>query len=292
MLRSMTGFGSAQVAVGAHVLGVEIRTVNHKYCDVRVRLPRELATAENEISSRVRARLSRGRIEVGVEITSRADAALAPRLNHALARAHHEAARALAESLGAPMDLGVAALLALPGVLMPPAGVLDSPDWPDALQRAVDEALDAVDGMRRKEGESLAAELSRHVDDARRLVSEIDVEVRASHGSRHERLRARLEELAPDSGVDPVRVAQEVALLLERADVAEELARLASHFDQLDGLLVEPEPVGRKLDFLLQEMHRETNTIGSKSASARVSHLVVELKSVLERVREQVQNVE
>lgn len=292
MLRSMTGFGSAQAAVGAHVLGVEIRTVNHKYCDVRVRLPRELASAEAELSARVRARLSRGRVEVGVEVAFRADAAPAPRLNHALARAHHQAARELAASLGAPLDLGVAAILALPGVLMPPAGVLDCPDWPEALKRAVDDALEVVDGMRRKEGEALTAELSRHLAEARQIVADIDVEVRASHASRHDRLLARLDELAPSSGVDPLRVAQEVALLLERADVAEELARLASHFDQCASLLVEAEPVGRKLDFLLQEMHRETNTIGSKSASARVSHLVVELKSVLERVREQVQNVE
>lgn len=290
-MRSMTGFGRGEASNGTVTVVVELKTVNNRFRDVQIRLPREYNVLEQRIAGLLKDHVHRGRIEVAVRRSSLegqtrvvADLALVDQLR--------AAARAIAERLSQPpVDLPVASVMAMPGVLVTAEAEPDAlAEWV-LVEVAVEAAAGELAAMRTVEGEALAADLGRHLAETERLRAEIAA---ASEGL-VERLRARLSErvnrLLSDR-VDSARLAQEAALLADKADVAEELARLHSHVEQFQAALVADEPVGRRLDFLLQEMNREVNTIGSKAAEHPVSARVVELKTVLERLREQAANVE
>lgn len=293
MLRSMTGFGAGKARAEGVELSVELRTVNSKSLDLRVRLPRELGALEPKVHATVRERLSRGRVELAVELVELPGAIRAPRVDLAAARGYAAAYDALAASLGCSPDpeAKLALVWASPGVVEAPraasAEVLDA-----AVDAAVRAALEDLEGMRRREGALLAAELARLLEAFSGALAAIRTELPRTQDERASRMRARLAEITGATGVDAARVAQEIAILLERADVTEELARLDAHLVQLRAALGVAEPVGRRLEFLIQEVQRETNTLGAKCSSAVVSHLVVEAKAALERLREQVQNVE
>jgi uncharacterized protein (TIGR00255 family) len=291
MIRSMTGFGAGRGAAAGEELDVEVRSVNHKFCEVKVRLPREYAALEIEAAKLVKERLARGGVDVSIRRGAGAGA-LAPRVDVQLAEAYARAFAELQARLGLGTGATLADILSADGVVRLEERDVDLDAARSALRSALTAALDALVEMRAREGAALARDLSARLDTIQTLAARV-AEL-APHAVEHHRARLeeRIAELSRGIPLDPARLAQEVALLADRSDVAEELTRLASHVAQVRALLASDEPAGRKLDFLVQEMHREVNTTGSKSQSADIAAVVVALKAEVERMREQVQNVE
>jgi len=287
----MTGFGAGRASVGGEELDVEARSVNHKFCEVKARLPRELSSLEVEIVRAVKDRLARGGVEVSVR-RGGAAASFAPRVDAALAESYARAFAEIQARLGLPGHVMLADVIAADGVVRLEEREVDQDSAREALRRALGPALDALVAMRGREGEALARDLAGRLDGVDAAVSRIAELVPRTVEHHRSRLTERVAELARGVPVDPARLAQEVALFADRTDVTEEVTRLRSHVAQARALLTVAEPAGRKLDFLVQEMHREANTIGSKSQSADIAGLVVTLKAEIERMREQVQNVE
>ncbi len=291
MIRSMTGFGAGRAAEGDEEIDVEARSVNHKFCEVKARLPRELSALEIEVTRTVKDRLARG----GVDVTVRRAAtrsSLVPRVDVALAEEYARAFRELRGRIGLAGDVALADLIAAEGVVR----LDERPVDPDAVRRAVlgavEQALTALTGMREREGAALARDLESRLATIEAIVAQVAELAPTSIEHYRTRLQERVSEVARGFTLDPARLAQEVALFADRMDVSEELTRMGSHVAQVRALLAGREPAGRKMEFVVQEMHREANTIGSKSQSAAISAAVVGLKAEIERMREQVQNVE
>jgi len=295
VIRSMTGFGRSRFEIEGQPFDCELRSVNHRYLDVRVRLPRRLGHGEAELRARLQERVARGKVDLTVAQPE--TGAAAPRLEvDADAARQYAAAAEKLRSAGIGGDLDVATLLALPGVARLGEPALSSEESLRALLAAVDEATAALDAMREAEGAALERELHTRLRAVRELVQAVDERSHTVQAAVRERLARRIEKLQRETGfLDEGRLHQEVALAADRMDVTEELVRLRSHVEQFEAILASArpgEPVGRRLDFLLQELAREANTVGSKAGDAPIAHRVVELKTEIERIREQVQNVE
>ena len=296
MIRSMTGFGRSSFEVDHVAFSVEVRTVNHRHLDLSVRLPRALSDRELGIKKSLQKRFGRGKIEVSVNFQSGSSLGAQLEVDLDLAEQYVAAAEALRRAEGVGGDLDVVALLALPGVSRLAERGLEAEDLDAKLSSALDEAAAAAQAMRVAEGEVLARELRDRLDTSAALVAELDSRSSVVQDAVRERLRRRTDQLRQEIGsVDEARLHQEIVIAADRLDVTEELARLRSHIEQFASALASSasgDPVGRRLDFLLQEMGREANTLGSKAGDAPIAHRVVDLKTELERIREQVQNVE
>jgi uncharacterized protein (TIGR00255 family) len=290
---SMTGFGRGELQVGGRTFRVEARSVNNRFLDLKVRLPWIDGELESRTIALVRRAVTRGRVEISVleERGARPDASL--HLDEALARSVGAALQRLAGLLGADLATAARLLPPLKELVGTDSGPIATDDvWP-ALERGLQEALGALTAMRRREGEALAADVAGHLQRLREAVARIRTLAAGEPERARRRLQDRLSRLLGDSTpVDAARLAEEVALIADRADVSEELARLESHFEQLQGMLEAQGEVGRRFEFMLQELHRELNTIASKTDSAETAHLVVDAKASVERMREQAQNVE
>ena len=291
----MTGFGRAQLEAGGVGLAVELRSVNHRHLDLSVRLPRALAGLEPELRRALAARFARGKLDLVISAaTGSVRAEL--ELDRALADRYLEFARAFAAERGVDGALRMGELLALPGIARVQEPVLDEAALRAALLVALEAAAEAADAMRRAEGAALERELRARLARVTELAAEVPGLSGELAAAARERLRKRAEQLRADTGlVDESRLAQELVSAADRMDVTEEVVRLRSHVAQFENALVTAAPgtgVGRRLEFLLQEMLREANTIGSKAADAPLAHRVVDLKSELERIREQALNVE
>ena len=285
----MTGFGRADAPDG---LSAEVRGVNSRHLEVRARLPRELGALESEVRALAGRYFERGQIEISVRLPR--EGAFAPRLEIDLeaAKSYARAAKELAQGLSKPEELEVAALLALPGVSRMREPELEVESLAAAVLGTIERACAAALEMRTREGESLERELRGRLDAIEGLLKSVEARVELVRSGIRERLEKRLAALAPSLETDPARLEQEIVLQIDRMDVTEETVRLRSHLDQFRETLDAPGAVGRKLEFVLQEMGRETNTIGSKSADTELSRAVVALKTEQERLREQVLNVE
>ncbi len=291
MIRSMTGFGAGRGASGGEEIAIELRSVNQKFCEVKARLPRELAALEPGLVRQVKDRLARGGIDLSMRRIG-PGGAMAPRVDVALAEAYARVYAELRARLGLEEPLRLADIAAAEGVIRLDERETDLEAARAAAEKALGSALEALLAMREREGQALAADLEARLATVLSLVGQVEVLAPQAVEHHRARLAERVRELTQGLPLDPGRLAQEVALLADRSDVAEEITRLRSHVGQARQLLVGKEPSGRKLDFLVQEMHREVNTIGSKSQHAELSGLVVSLKVEVERMREQVQNVE
>lgn len=296
MVRSMTGYGVAEVDIQGGRWWVEVRSTNHRFLEVTVRLPAELGALEERVRAEVAGRLHRGRVAVVV----RDEGGDRPRnvaVDVELARRYAQALEELRQALGLQDSLTFAALLSLPQVVRVEEARPDVESSWQILHGALERALDALVGMREQEGARLAEDLRERVD---RLEGWVEVVQRRTEGMPQayaERLRGRvaalMRALQVEALPDEARLAMEVAALADRCDVREELVRLRSHLQQARILLESTDgAVGRKLEFLLQEMQREVNTVGSKAVDLEVTRAVLEMKSELEALREQVQNVE
>jgi uncharacterized protein (TIGR00255 family) len=292
MLRSMTGFGAGRATFGDEHLAVEIRSVNHKFCEVRARLPRELALLEAALVKAVKSRMARGVIEVTVHRGASGESDLVPNLDLRLAAEYARAFERLAADLGIHEPLPARAIFEAEGVVRLQERAPDLPAAEKALVGALHAALAQISTMREHEGQALQSDLEARLTTLQTLIDEIGQAAGPILIEQRDRLRARTAELMGGAQLDPARVAQEVALLAERTDIAEELTRMKSHVEQFRQLIAEEAPTGRRLDFLSQELHREATTVGNKAQSALIAQLVVALKAEAERIREQVQNVE
>jgi uncharacterized protein (TIGR00255 family) len=292
VIRSMTGFGAGRGESGGETVSVELRAVNAKFCEVKPRLPRELAALEVDTVKAIKGRVHRGVVDAYVRRESGGARGSTPRADLALAAAYAKTLRELKDSLGLSGDATVQDLAAMEGVITLGEAGADLEAAAAALQHALSAALDALDGMRRREGEALARDLSARLDAIEKGAEELSRLAPLQVNAVRDRLSSRIAELTRGVPLDPNRLAQEVALFADRTDVSEELTRLASHLAQARGLIRSEAPAGRKLEFLVQELNREINTIGSKSQHAGIAATVVDLKAELERIREQVQNVE
>ena len=292
----MTGFGRSSFEAGGTTFEVEVRSVNHRHLDVRARLPRLLSAYEPALRARVQGRFARGKVDLNVGNPSGAAPAARLEVDLEAAEQYLEAAERLRERRSLQGALDVATLLALPGVARFEEPRFPAEEVERALFEAADAALGAVEAMRIAEGQAIERDLLTRVDAVLGLVGGIEERAQSVRKTAVERLRKRTEQLRQETGLlDEARLHQEIVIAADRLDVTEELVRMRSHADQFRSIVASAaagRPVGRRLEFLLQEMGRESNTIGSKVSDAPVAHLVVELKTELERVREQVQNVE
>ncbi len=291
----MTGYGSGEATAvlgGVPVrLRAAARAVNHRFIDVRARLPTALGEHLPAVEALVRERVGRGRVELTILADGRVEAA--PRLDSAVAREAFAQLRALRDELAPDADVPLGLLASVPGLFVTPAPTPDA-SVRSALLQACAAACDALDAMRLREGQALATELEARLESIAARLGEVAGRCPHVVQAHRARLRERIERLLGERGVpvDEGRLEHEIALFAERTDVAEEVARLRSHCAQFLDLMRSESPMhGRKLDFLLQEMGREVNTLGAKTPEIEITRLVVEMKADLERMREQIQNV-
>jgi uncharacterized protein (TIGR00255 family) len=291
----MTGFGAGSVTFSTVRISIELRTVNNRFADLRMRLPTGLGTRERGIRKRVMARVRRGRVDLSLHVGREGEADDGPTLNRALLESVLAAGETLRSEFGLSGDLTPASVLALPGMMR--SGAPEMP-WSDeeceALDRALEGALDSLDADRKREGALLGEELLGRVDAMSELTSGIREIASGITELVRDRLVKRIGALSEDVEIDPARIAQEAVLLADRADVTEEIVRLEGHLVQARELLAgeSDAAIGKRLEFLVQEILRETNTIGSKSALIELTRSAMSLKAEVEKVREQVQNLE
>lgn len=291
-MNSMTGYGRGEATNGDVSVVVEMKSVNNRFRDVQMRVPRDYMVLEPRIQAALKDSIQRGRVEIFVRRNA-TESGHGVQPDIYLAERYYKAIKLVAQRLQRPEeDIPLALIVGQPGVLTTIETEADAlTEW-ELCSTAVQAALDDLLQMRKAEGEALHRDLRWQLDEMLRLRAE----VAANSEGIAERLRSRLEDrllrLVADRRLDPSRLAQEAAILADKADVSEELVRIESHCNQFGDALASGEPVGRRLDFLLQELNREINTVGSKAAESAVAERVVEMKSVLERMREQVANVE
>lgn len=292
MALSMTGFGRGEVTTEVGTIVVEMKTVNHRYLDIAIRAPKEFNALEESLRGVIRQTLTRGRVDVFVRFTPSLEQAPTVTVNLALARAYMAQVDVLQKEIELIGYLTPRDLLELPQVVRLDEPVLDPDLLRNPLLAVAQTALNQLTKMRAQEGERLVADMRDRLASLAELL--LDVENRSPEvvTEYRQKLTLRLQEMLPEGVLDEARLAQEVALLADRACITEEIVRLRSHFAQFDSLLGGQEAVGRQLDFLVQEMNREINTIGSKANDAKIAQLVVEMKSELEKIREQTQNIE
>jgi uncharacterized protein (TIGR00255 family) len=288
----MTGYGRGEADQDGAKFSVELNTVNRKQSDIVVNLPRDLAELEPRIRQAINESISRGRTNVLVALHNGSNGNRKLALDTDLARSYHAAMRQLQKELGAPGEISIATILQAPGVMRPPEEAVKSEDaWP-AVERALRSALADLIRMRESEGKHLAKDLIHRLKAIRKTLKE----VRALHPEVVKKYRAALLERIEKAGLpislDDDRLIKEVSFFADRSDITEEITRLESHLSQFAHHLRSNEPVGRTLEFITQEIFREVNTLGSKANDASISQLVVSLKSELEKIREQIQNLE
>ena len=296
MIKSMTGFASVTRDDERGTIGITVRAVNHRFLDMQLRLPPALADLEPKLRGRVQKRLTRGRIELSLSLQPRQGAAPVVELQEEFARALSAAIDVARERGLVKGDLSPGDLLRMPQAFSirdrttetEPLGALF---WP-SVEAGVDSAIDQLEAMRIHEGEHLATDLETRKGMLASIIEQLALAAEAGRRELEGRLGERVKELMSTVPGDPVAVAQEIVRVAQRSDISEEVTRFRGHIAHWDALVSGPEPCGRKLDFLLQEMNREINTIGSKADGLHVSESIIQAKAELERMREQVQNVE
>jgi len=292
MIRSMTGYGYYKYQDELVSMDVEIKTVNHRYCDVYIRMPRQLSCFEDKVRSLIMSRVFRGKVDVFINWENLGEGVKKVILDKNLALEYYNAMRELAEELQLRDDVSSLALARFPEILRIEKKEENSDEVWSVLEHAVNKALDLLIEMREAEGEKLKAslvEICKNIENYRLRIKEREPLVVAEY---KEKLSGRIQELMTNDVVDQSRLAMEVAIFADKCGINEELVRLKSHIDQFLEIMNTEGPTGRKLDFLLQEMNREVNTIGAKANDLDITKNVIELKSEIEKIREQVQNVE
>ena len=292
MLKSMTGYGKGQCVGDDAQYSVEIKTVNHRHADINVKLPRSLMFVERDMKKQVSQRLTRGKIDLFINREATEQALMSPVLNEALAAEYVKLFTQMSEQFNLAGDVPLALLAAQKDVVQLCEADLDEDLVRCNLMQALTSALDAVEQMRITEGSALQCDMEMRIDLIEKLLVEIEARAPQVVIEWQQKLVTRLERLQQDVEVDPQRIAQEIALVADKCDICEEVVRFKSHLVQFRQLFVQNGAVGRQMDFLLQELNRETNTMGSKSNDAELTRQVVAIKAELEKIREQVQNIE
>jgi uncharacterized protein (TIGR00255 family) len=288
----MTGYGGAKSSEGACLLSVELKSVNNRYLDTAVRLPRSLMFAEEAVKSAVQSRVSRGKVDVFISFTGGGAEDISVTVNEGLAAAYRAAVDRIGAALGLSGELTAYQVARLSDVLTLDRCEPDREAALKSLMTALDAALSDFDAMRVREGQRLWADVSARLDALCSCVSVIEARAPQTVGEYRERLTKKMTEVLEGGQIDEARILTEAAIYADRIATDEETVRLRSHIDQMRGLLAGEVPAGRKLDFIVQELNRETNTIGSKCNNGDIVRVVLDMKSEIEKIREQVQNIE
>lgn len=291
-LLSMTGYGSAKGSVEGQEITVELKSVNNRYLDCSVRLPRNFLFAEDTVKQAVSAGVSRGKVDVFVSAQASQNSGTVVSVNEELARGYRDAVARIAETLGLESGLNAFSLARFPDVLTVERRELNKDKAAAALSEITAKAVEEFNAMREREGERLRRDMLGKLETIEGLVSVVEERSPQTVKEYRERLEARLRDILADRSLDEQRVITEAAIFADRTAVDEETVRLRSHIAQFRTMLEEGSPIGRKMDFLVQEFNRESNTIGSKCSDASLAKVVVDLKSEIEKIREQLQNVE
>ncbi|MDD6319354.1 MAG: YicC family protein [Oscillospiraceae bacterium] len=292
MILSMTGYGRAEQVLNGRDITVELRSVNSRFFEYSSRIPRTCSFMEDKLKKLVAAKVSRGNVELSLSIQNVAAPDTVVKVNWQLAESYRDAFQAMAERMDLKNDATVGMIARFPDVLTQTAAPTD-PDalWAD-VEQVAGQAVEAFVAMRAVEGEKLRIDVENRLDTIETLVGEIEKDSAGRVQAYTERLYARLKEILEDRNIDEARLVTEAAIFADKTAIDEETVRLHSHVAQYRAILALDEPVGRKLDFLTQELNRESNTIGSKCQDVNITRLVVELKSEIEKIREQIQNIE
>ena len=292
MIKSMTGYGRAEETVEGCIITVELRSVNNRYLDCNVRIPRLYLFAEEAIKSRVQGTISRGKVDVFVTLDHTGAEKVQVSVNRAAADGYYTALKELAGAYGLADDISVSLLSRFPDVLLAEKAEEDVEQTAKDICSVLDRALADFDQMRSREGERLKADISARAAAIEEKVALVEERSPQTVAEYREKLEARMNEVLANTQLDPARILTEAAIFADKVAVDEETVRLRSHIDQLRSMLDKGGTTGRKLDFLIQEFNREANTIGSKCSDLEISRLVVDIKADIEKIREQVQNIE
>lgn len=288
----MTGYGGAKGSAEGLSVSIELKSVNNRYLDVSVKLPRTMLFAEEPIKAAVGRHISRGKVDVFVTVDQSASDDMEVRVNEPLLKGYIEALSAAAEKFGLQNDMTVMSLCRLPDVLSTDRREIDSSALMTGITEILERALTEYDAMRLREGEKLRDDVLARLETISRLTGVVEENAPKTVAEYRARLEQKLQEVLATANIDESRVLTEAAIFADKIAVDEETVRLRSHISQLRGLTNGESPAGRKMDFLIQELNREANTIGSKCQNADIAHVVVELKAEIEKIREQIQNVE
>lgn len=292
MIRSMTGFGRAEETVNGRSICAEIRSVNHRYYEFSARVPRSMGFLEEKLKGFLGESISRGKVEVTVTVTSAEAADTLIEINKKLAEDYINALRGVKDELWLTDDLSLTALMKIPDIITVKKAALDENALWEDVRTVCGRAAEKFVAMRETEGQKMKTDIEGHLLIISGIVSEIERLSPISVKRYHDKLYQRLCEVLEEKNIDEQRIVTEAAIFADKTAVAEETVRLKSHIEQLTQMLSQEGAVGRKLDFLVQEFNREANTIGSKALDLEITRLVVELKSEIEKIREQVQNIE
>lgn len=292
MIKSMTGYGGAKGSAEGLSVSIELKSVNNRYLDVSVKLPRTMLFAEEPIKAAVGRHISRGKVDVFVTVDQSASDDMEVRVNEPLLKGYIEALSSAAEKFGLQNDMTVMSLCRLPDVLSTDRREIDSGALMTGITEILERALTEYDAMRLREGEKLRDDVLARLETISRLTGVVEENAPKTVAEYRARLEQKLQEVLATANIDESRVLTEAAIFADKIAVDEETVRLRSHISQLRGLTNGESPAGRKMDFLIQELNREANTIGSKCQNADIAHVVVELKAEIEKIREQIQNVE
>ena len=292
MAMSMTGFGRAEISVGSRDIIVEIKSVNHRYFEFSCRTGRGYSFLEDKLKKYVNERVSRGKVDMYVSVTENDDDSVTVELNKPLAKGYIDAMRELSGEYGIVDDTSVSALSRFGDVFQIHRAPADEDAVFNDVKVAVDAALEHFISMRAAEGEKLRDDIMSRADRIISIVGEIEERSPITVKEYRDRLYQKLSEVLNSTNIDEQRILTEAAIFADKVAVDEETVRLRSHFEQMKTFFESDQPIGRKLDFIVQEMNREANTIGSKVTDSKLAHKVVEIKGEIEKIREQVQNIE
>jgi len=292
MIKSMTGYGSAKMSVDELEISVEVKSVNNRYLDTSVRIPKSYIFAEDAIRTAVSKHITRGKVDVFVTVDSSAAGDIAVSINEPLAEEYVKALKRLSFNYGLSGEISAMGLSRYPDVLKTERRETDKTAVVKGITEVLEQALCEFDLMRIREGEKMREDVLKHVERVSHGIETIAKQSPDSVSEYKEKLEARIRDMLEVTETIEARLLTEVALFADKVDVNEEIVRLNSHLSQLDDMIMTNSPVGRKLDFLIQEINREINTIGSKCSRAEITRHVVDIKSDMEKVREQIQNIE
>ena len=292
MIKSMTGYGSAKGTVDGLEITVELKSVNNRYLDAAVRLPRNFLFAEELIKARVQSHISRGKVDVFVSVDSSQAGDMTVKVNEGLLKGYMDAISHIAEECGLARDMTAMSVSRFPDVLTVEKRELDAEAIGAGIGEITERALQDFDAMRLREGEKLRDDVLSRLETIERLVETVEEKAPETVAEYRRRLEQKMAEVLGTAGIDESRILAEAALFADHIAVDEETVRLRSHMSQLRGMINGNSPTGRKIDFLIQEFNREANTIGSKCQNSQIAHTVVDLKSEIEKIREQIQNIE
>ena len=292
MVKSMTGYGRAVETVNGREFTVEIRSVNNRYLDCTVKMPRAFSFAEDAVKQRVKAHVGRGKVDMFITVNAETAQQVQITLNRPVVEGYLNAMRSMAREYGVTDDISVTALAKMPEVFLVEKPQTDEEQLKADLLGVVEQALEAYDRMRATEGAALEADLRSRGQTILALVAQVEQASPQTVADNRHRLEEKMREVLESKSIDGSRILTEAAIFADKVAVDEETVRLRSHLEQMDAMLTAGGAVGRKLDFLLQEMNREANTTGSKCTDVKIARIVVEIKAELEKIREQTQNLE